>query len=867
MLHFPLDADGKSVCLIINPNVYDNPKFIKETIMARLFSLGVRDIAKQLVSVAAFTRADKKKPTKKMLEPHIEELLEFLDAKGIEKVLAANADYFAFLTGKKFEASVGTETKCKLEGYEHITVLPIINPIILKSQPTKRTILELSFLTASQSILGTYDSTEFEFDTYECIRTAEEAKEALEYIKTHKEIAWDIETTGLSHITSEIITQAFAVSEKEAYTFVCHEKYIGKEEAKKMHKVFKDFFRSLDYGNMAIHNIGFESKFLMSKYIMNDWKDYLSMYKFLDNIKWDDTMLIAYTLMNSTERLNLDLKSLAKAQYGDWDSDINVKDAINQPIDKLAYYNAIDVSATMFLKRTLYPQLLEGQRKFYETEVKNTQMTFTKLMATGIPMDMNAVLKGEKILTERIAELDEVFYANAYIKEATEDLHHTMATKYNESHKVKQVTSEFYEDIKFNPNSNNQLQDLIYINMGFEVTEKTKAGKPSTARAVLEDLLKDGSLDDTRKEVLECLIGFSETEIILKTFIASFKRDSIEVEDGVFRLYGNLRVGGTISFRPSANNPNLLNSPSGPPYGDIIKSCFSARDGFIIATSDHASLQGRTGANLTKDPALIKIYNENIDLHSYMTVRYWPEEFEAGHPDSYEYYEWVKKNYTALRKKSKGITFACQFGGGPKKIAKMLGVEYEEGLRIWKAYHATYVGVSKFGDETVQFALERGYVPLGLGLRLQTPTLTAKSKATIRKLRNAEDVDDADKVAAEARQGGHERSSINARTQFWDYLTLQGLEKFYRRVQDEGLQDDVIPHSTVYDSIYMEVRNDPETIKWVNDNLIECMIEDYMEEQPVKLVANLDIGSNWGNCIELPNSCDLEIIQETLSKF
>ena len=864
MLYFPEDTKGRNVGFVINPNVYNSPRFMKEMVLARLRSLGIEDIFDTLISFAAYVRPDGKKATKKMLEPYIDELLEFSDTQGIDTLLIANSQYFTYLTGAKYEASVGTAPKCTIKDYEHITVMPIINPIILKMQPTKKNLLEHSFFTASEVLKGIYDDSEFEFDNYVYVDNTKDAEEALEYLKTKDILTWDIETTGLHHIRDELVTQSLATSELESFSFVMHEKYLGKEEAKKMHNMFKEFFNE-HQSKIVAHNFGFESKWLMSKYVMKDYNDFSGMYKYLDKFDWEDTMLMGYALENSTERISLTLKDMAKHKYGDWDSDIDIKDAINQPIEKLAYYNAIDTSATFYLYNKLDKELDGTQREFYETEMKATQETFTKIMCSGLPIHMPAVLEAEKELSARLGELNSVFYRNPYVIEATADLRERLSVKYNGSHKVKQVTADYFEDTQFNPNSNLQLQDLLFDTLGFTPTEFTKTKAPSTAKDVLVDLL-ELTTDETVKEVLECLVGFSEVTIILNTFINSFKRDSIELSKGEFRLYGNLRVGGTISFRPTSSNPNLLNMPSGSTYGGLLKKCFKAPEGKIIVSSDYSSLQGVTGANLTGDKASIKIYSEDIDLHCYMMTKYWTEEFEEGHPETAEWYNSLKKPYKDLRQKSKGLTFGLMFGAGPKKLAKMLGGDLEEGVRIWKIFHETYSGISAWGRKVAKFAETHGYIEVGLGLRLTTPTLTRKSKAVIAKLRNDDEVDDIDRIKAEAKQGGDERSAINATIQFWDHLTVQSITKFYKAIQEAGYENAVTPHATIYDAFYGTVTNDPEIIQWVNETLIGIMTSDYMEDQPVKLKANLDIGPTWAVQEELSNNCDLDEIKKVLSK-
>lgn len=328
--------------------------------------------------------------------------------------------------------------------------------------------------------------------------------------------------------------------------------------------------------------------------------------------------------------------------------------------------------------------------------------------------------------------------------------------------------------------------------------------------------------------------------------------------------------------------------PAQGPMGKLIKKCFKATEGKIIISSDYNALQGFTGANQTLDDALLTIYGNDIDYHSYMTTRYWPQEFEEGHPDTKEYYDWVKDNFKELRQKSKGISFLLQFGGGPNKLAKNLKVSYGEAKRLYDAYHSTYSKVAKFGKEVVRFAEANGYIEIGHhGLRLQTPLLTKGAKAKLTKMRetfeyemqqanraNAEgrpavepSISEAELRSAEAIQGSSERTAINAKTQYYDLVTLQALYKFRERIHAEGYDDLIVPHATIYDSLYSECDESPEMVQWSNENMIDCMIgTDYVPNQTLKLKANMDIGTAWHDLKELPNHASIEEIQQVLSE-
>ena len=72
------------------------------------------------------------------------------------------------------------------------------------------------------------------------------------------------------------------------------------------------------------------------------------------------------------------------------------------------------------------------------------------------------------------------------------------------------------------------------------------------------------------------------------------------------------------------------------------------------------------------------------------------------------------------------------------------------------------------------------------------------------------------------------------------------------------------------DAIYLLVKNDPEVVKWVNDNLISTMCimdEPKLIDAPVKLEAELDIGKSWDKQVTLKNNISIEEIEKQLNTF
>jgi len=841
---FGNSQDNIEAVLLVGSKYYSYKQHIGEHYVLPMQRLGVKTFGKSFQTVSVYERADGKKPTKKQLEPHINELLEHMELQGIKRILCTNANYFTYLTGRKFEVAIGTQPICNVSGYEDIEVLPLINPLVAQKNPGKLPLLRRGLKTASEIILGTYEDQSFSFDTYEKVTDTARAKELLDSYRNLPRVAWDIETTGLHHMTNDFITHGFAKDERNAFTIVVHPKYLGVAKAAEMAKIVGDFLMTYK-GSLLVHNFSFEGKWLAYHYWMKNWNDQQGIVNCFKQTKWDDSQLLAYALMNSTERTPLGLKDLAQDAYGDWDSDIDIKNAIDADIDKLSYYNAIDVSATWYIWNRMNKEISPAQFKFYDETMRKTQVLFNKLMLTGLPISMPDVLKAKVELRTTLEETETNFYQNPWILAAEEEIHYRMAKKYNDEHKVARREPEDFAEVRFNYNSSNQLRVLLFEIMDYDPVEETKSGAPSTNRASIKEFLEFEGEED-KIIALECLVAFSQISIILNTFLKSFEHDSIEVEKGVFRLYGNLKNGGTQTYRPTANNPNLLNAPSGSEYGKLIKNCFRARDGFVIGSSDHASLQGRTGANLTRDENLIRLYNEDIDMHSFHATRYWPDEF-PDLEDTKEYYASVKKTHGKLRDASKGPTFCMQFGGGASKVAKLLKCSASDGQSIHYAYHHDlYPGMGVYNDRIAVVAQRQGYVDLGLGLRLQCPNVYSKDSGM---------------------QSAALRSVANATVQFWDVLTLIGIEKFQNHIEEHGMVGRVILHSTVYDSVYMEIENSIEVIQWVNETLISDMIEDYMDDQPVKLVANLDItvvNGSWADLQELPNGEASKHIKEIL---
>ena len=112
------------------------------------------------------------------------------------------------------------------------------------------------------------------------------------------------------------------------------------------------------------------------------------------------------------------------------------------------------------------------------------------------------------------------------------------------SGKKKTMPIEHFDYFEFNPNSNNQVQDLLYRYLDYAVIDTTKSGEPAVGAKTIKKLMFVAKTDE-HKTMFDALRGLSEVSIILNTFITAFIEKSVQKEDGMWYLHGNFNLGGT----------------------------------------------------------------------------------------------------------------------------------------------------------------------------------------------------------------------------------------------------------------------------------------------------------------------------------
>jgi DNA polymerase-1 len=499
---------------------------------------------------------------KQHIVENTEALLEYCDTIGISTLLVTDAKHFCYLSGRtKAEDSIGNTYKCVVSGFEHISILPAISPVVVNISPAKAPLYYRALSTLAHFINGTY-----EVPGKDVIRDAKfpttitDIRQSLKDILYRSEIGVDIETYGdnkgdaLRWERGFLGSIAFSPDKHSGVSFLVGDYFTGRDYLS-IKNILKGFFDNYE-GKLVLHNGLFDAKFLIRHLYMNDLNDYKGMYEGIKVFsRMDDTMIMAYACINSTERLGKGLKELSKEFTGEYAED--VKDIKLLSKENLLRYNLMDTCGTMYLYDKYSKMIIEEeQREVYDTILQPSFGFLLEMMMTGLPIDMERTLEAQTSLTEIQEEALSTILSSKYVHRAEGILKRLASNKYNETHKVKQKTPDEIE-LTFNPGSGNQLRVLLFDVLHYDVIEKTDTGQPSVGGAVIKEYLaiaKNNQEDDV-VELLTAILDFGSAIKVNGTFINAIVELSIEHPNGDWFLNGNLKMGGTQSGRLSSSEP------------------------------------------------------------------------------------------------------------------------------------------------------------------------------------------------------------------------------------------------------------------------------------------------------------------------
>ena len=206
----------------------------------------------------------------------------------------------------------------------------------------------------------------------------------------------------------------------------------------------------------------------------------------------------------------------------------------------------------------------------------------------------------------------------------------------------------------------------------------------------------------------------------------------------------------------------------------------------------------------------------------------------------------ITHQYSKERSKSKSPTFLLTYQGTYRGLISNCGFSEFEAKSIEANYHELYEVSDQWVQDKLHQAEKDGYVTLAFGLRLRTPIL---HKTLIGSTYTPFQAEKEAKTAGNA-VSGQSYGLLNSRA---------GVDLQERVIASEHRLD-IKTCAQIHDANYLLVRNNLACLKWLNDNLVECVEWQELPEiqhPEVKLTGNLGVFyPNWSNEIELPHHAD-----------
>jgi DNA polymerase-1 len=389
-----------------------------------------------------------------------------------------------------------------------------------------------------------------------------------------------------------------------------------------------------------------------------------------------DTMIASYCL--DPARRSHGLNALAREFFGHemipfdslFETRSKVKDIRKVPLDRVAEYACEDADYTQRLKGVFEPLLDASQVRslFYDVEMP-LEKVLTGMETTGVRVDASFLESMSKRYATQIGKIEERIYRSV--------------------------------GERFNINSTQQLRHVLFDKLGLKPARKTKTGY-STDVDVLTAL-------SAEHEVPRLLLEYRQLVKLKSTYIDAIPK-LIHPETG--RVHTSYNQAVAITGRLSSSDPNLQNIPIRTAEGREIRKAFvSSAEEWTLLDADYSQIELRVLAHLSGDRELIAAFREDADVHRRTAARILGVEQDDVSEE--------------MRSQAKTVNFGIVYGMGARGLAQSLDIDVAEAKQFIDDYFASYPGVKRFIDDTIERARRDRAVSTLLGRVRQLPDINS----------------------------------------------------------------------------------------------------------------------------------------------
>jgi len=255
----------------------------------------------------------------------------------------------------------------------------------------------------------------------------------------------------------------------------------------------------------------------------------------------------------------------------------------------------------------------------------------------------------------------------------------------------------------FSIRSRDQLEAILFDEIGLPSKKRTAKGGRSTDAEVLEEL---------DHPLAHVVLEHRELDKLKGTYLDALPRC---VNPATGRIHTRFEQTRAATGRLSSRDPNLQNIPVRTELGREVRKAFVAPPGHKLVCADYSQIELRVLAHLSRDPVLLETYAKDEDVHVRTASLIFDVPIEAVTADQ--------------RRAAKTINFGVIYGMGEAALARQIDVKRDVAARFIEAYFRRYEGVARFMHDTVEAARRGEAVRTVLGRRRFLPNLKNANRA------------------------------------------------------------------------------------------------------------------------------------------
>jgi len=188
----------------------------------------------------------------------------------------------------------------------------------------------------------------------------------------------------------------------------------------------------------------------------------------------------------------------------------------------------------------------------------------------------------------------------------------------------------------------------------------------------------------------------------------------LEINEKTGRVHTSYNQTVAATGRLSSSDPNLQNIPIRSELGKEIRRAFIAEGSGWLLSADYSQIELRILAHLSGDPALIKAFKNNEDIHTRTAAEIFGQALDAVDEEG--------------RRMAKAVNFGIVYGLSAFGLSRQLKIGPGEAKAFIDQYFNLYKNVKTFMESTIEDARQCGYTVTMMNRRRYLPDLHSKNR-------------------------------------------------------------------------------------------------------------------------------------------